>query len=83
MTPTRLEITRPQQIAPLSIGMRDAARLIGLSERRLAQLVRAGEIPHVRIDRRIVFRLASIDAWLAAREIAGNVSYPPDRGPTQ
>lgn len=68
MSPSRVEVVRPQSIQPLSVGMRDAARVIGISERRLAQLVAAGEVPHVRIDRRIVFRVATIDAWLAARE---------------
>ncbi len=71
VTPTRLEIVRPQSLPPLSIGTRDCARLVGISERRLLQLVAAGRIPHVRIDRRIVFRLASVDAWLAAQERGG------------
>lgn len=68
LTPARLEIVKPQVLPPLSVGMRDCARLIGLSERRVSQLVAAGEIPHVRIDRRILFRLATLDTWLTRHE---------------
>jgi DNA-binding XRE family transcriptional regulator len=31
VTPTRIEITRPQSVPPLAVGLNDAARLLGIS----------------------------------------------------
>ena len=53
---------------PLALGMAQAARMLGISERTLFTLVRSGGMPHIRIGRRVLFRRASLDAWLHARE---------------
>jgi len=65
-----LTITRPRDLAPLAVGLRDAARMLGVSDRHLATLARAGEVPSVMIGGRRLFRLATLDAWLADRETA-------------
>jgi excisionase family DNA binding protein len=45
----------------------------GWSQQKIRALVRAGEIPHLRLGRRhnsIHFRESVIDAWLHSREVA-------------
>lgn len=76
MTSDLLEVVAPQTLPPLAVGMRDAARLIGLSPRRLQQLALAGEIPSVKIDGRRLFRLATLDRWLAERETSATGVAP-------
>ena len=45
-----------------------AADFLGLSPTALRRLERAGEIPSVRIGRRVLFRRESLAAFLEARE---------------
>lgn len=47
-----------------------AAKYIGISYWKLLELAKAGRVPHVRIDGRILFRRESLDQWLAAQERA-------------
>jgi len=35
---------------------------------RLLEMVKAGEIPHCRVGRRILFRRSVLDQWMAERE---------------
>ncbi len=50
----------------LLIGPRDAAVMLDLSERKLWQLTKDGAIPFAKIDRRKVYPLAGLHAWIAA-----------------
>ncbi|HEY8645037.1 MAG TPA: helix-turn-helix domain-containing protein [Gaiellaceae bacterium] len=61
--------TKPQ---PLLIGVRDACTLLDVSVPSLRKLVRAGELPAVRIDTRIRIARADIDAFIERRrDLAG------------
>ena len=59
-------VAKPRDLVPLAVGLRDAARLLGVSDVHLKKFL--GEIPHLRIGGRLLFRVASLDAWLAQRE---------------
>ena len=48
----------------------EAAELLGLSAWTVYDLVRRREVPHIRIGRRILFRQASLLAWMTEREAA-------------
>ena len=48
----------------LAVGLAEAAELLGVGRSTLHRMVRAGEIPHVRIGRRIIFPMAALNAWL-------------------
>lgn len=63
-----LTITRPRDLAPLALGLRDAARMLGVSERHLQKLALAGDVPSAMIGGRRVFRLATLDRWLTELE---------------
>ena len=49
----------------------EVAGYIGLSKDFVYALVAKNEIPHIRIGSRIVFKRASIDAWMNSIEKGG------------
>lgn len=51
-----------------TIEAAEAAEILGLSTWTLYDLARRHAIPHVRVGRRVLFRRASILAWLDAQE---------------
>ncbi len=53
------------------IGMADAARMIGVSARTLWSMANAGELPIVRIRRRVLFNVAALREWVDARTKGG------------
>jgi excisionase family DNA binding protein len=57
----------PQAASPLAVGSKAAAQRLGISERLLWTLGRSGELPHVRIGKRKLFRVADLEAFLEAR----------------
>lgn len=54
----------------LLVGLRDAARMLSVSQRTLWQLAADGALPSVRIRRRLLFSPASLQRWIAERESA-------------
>jgi hypothetical protein len=54
--------TTPRYVA--TIG---AARMLDLGVDRVRQLARAGELPHIVVDGRRVYRVADVDALRARR----------------
>jgi len=55
--------------APLLLDAHEAARSLRLSERTLWARTKAGEIPHVRIGRRVLYSPAALERWLAGLRI--------------
>lgn len=51
---------------------RRTAKAMSISDRSLWTLTHTGEIPHVRIGRRVLYRPESVQQWLAGREQRGN-----------
>ncbi len=49
---------------PLAVGMTEAARILGIGKRKLWELTNRGEIPHIRISRRVLYSIADLQAWL-------------------
>lgn len=58
---------RPADLAPLAVSKKEAARLLSVSERTLFQLVVDGEIPVIRLKRKVLFRPADLNAWLLSK----------------
>ena len=55
----------------LLLSAREAAHRLRVSERTLWTLTQRGDVPHVRIGRRVLYRPATLNAWLATREQTG------------
>lgn len=58
-------INEPQLVLhPLSYDATTVAKVLGLSERKVWQMVKAKEIPHKRYGGRVVFPAQAIVEWL-------------------
>lgn len=55
--------TRPD-LAAIGLRARDAARLLGISERLLWQLTNAREVPHLRLGRAVIYPRRLLERWL-------------------
>jgi excisionase family DNA binding protein len=56
---------------PLALRRRDAARLLGLSERALWTLTNRGDVPHVRLGKSIRYPVEALQTWLQRRTKGG------------
>lgn len=63
--------------AALSVGMRDASRLTGLSRSSLYRLIASGELLAFRSGGRRLIRVAELTRYLADRERADNGQMRP------
>lgn len=61
--PTDLRPANPA----LAVNAKDAARILGISPRLLWTYTNCGEIPHLRLGRRLLYPLAALNAWIAAK----------------
>lgn len=57
-----------EKIDPLALRPRDAAAALGISLSTLDRLTRDGQIPHVRVNRLVLYRVESLRDWLKNRE---------------
>lgn len=56
---------------PLLIGMNEAARLLSLSPRTVWSMANSGELPTVRVRRRVLFNVEALRAWIDAQTQGG------------
>lgn len=66
-----IRVVPARQIAPLAVGLPEAARIIGLSERTVRELVKAGRLPVSQpagIGGKLLFRMARLEEFLASSE---------------
>jgi excisionase family DNA binding protein len=62
-------VTAPQPTTDaLLMSVRETARRMSISIRKLHAITRAGEIPCVRIGSRVLYSPASIQAWIQKHE---------------
>lgn len=69
------EMFRPDVVPvtePIALGQEQAAEALGLSTRTVRALVARGELPCIRVGRRVLFRRATLDQWLRDRERLGD-----------
>lgn len=65
---------RTERPEPLSLRPREAARSLGISEKSLERLTKAGEIPSVLVGRCRLYEVEELKAYLASRRtMAGRV----------
>lgn len=55
----------------LALRPREAARALGIGERLLWDMTSRGEIPCVRIGRRVVYPVSVLHDWLAKQAVGG------------
>jgi len=66
----------------LLLSTREAARALGVSTRTLWSLTfnRRPGLPHVRIGRRVMYRLSDLEAWIERNRIASPAEGQTDAG---
>ena len=52
---------------PLALRPREAAKALGIGRRLLWELTNRGEIPHLRLNRAVVYPTDQLRAWLAEK----------------
>ena len=60
-----------EKIDPLALRPRDAAAALGISPSTLDRLTKDGQIPHVKINRLVLYRVETLRRWLEEREEVG------------
>jgi excisionase family DNA binding protein len=73
---TRGNTSHQQSSSPISsetllIDVDAVARLLNVSSRTVWTLTSTGQLPHLRIGRRVLYSVASIRAWTEAKLTAG------------
>jgi hypothetical protein len=61
-----------KDLRPLAVRPQKAVEMLGISISSLRRLTIAGEIPKVKHGKKVFYRVATLDAWLARREAAQN-----------
>jgi excisionase family DNA binding protein len=59
---------------PLLLSAKETAKLLGISERTLFTLTKAGDVPHIRIGRRIMYPRTSLVEWIEQRSAGQNLA---------
>lgn len=57
--------------APILVGIEDVARMLNISSRTVWTLTVSGNLPHVRIGRRVLFPVDAVREWTASRISSG------------
>ncbi|GDX95747.1 hypothetical protein LBMAG47_14110 [Planctomycetia bacterium] len=61
-------LSTPERVVdPLALRPRDAARVLGISERLLWDWTRTEGVPHVRIGNVVLYPVEVLKNWLAAK----------------
>jgi len=61
----------------LALRPKQAAAALGIGERLLWSKTNAGEIPHVRIGRAVIYPVAALEQWLIKKVADGRRSESP------
>ncbi len=59
--------SQPRKEARLTVNRREAAQMLGISERLLWTLTNAGEVPHVRLGARVLYPVKALNEWIEER----------------
>lgn len=63
-------MNQAEQIAPLSVGVEDAARIVGFSRSGIYELIASGELRAFKLGRRRLILMTELKEWVerTARE---------------
>ena len=58
------------RVVPLLLSIKEAAIMLGVCERTVWTLAHERQLPYVQIGRRVLFRHAALESWIAQQEKA-------------
>lgn len=67
-------MSTPQHPTALSISVREAAALTSFSEYEIRNAVNSGQLPAIRLGRRIAILTTDLKAWLESLKKVGDVA---------
>jgi len=69
----------PNPSEPLLIGVEEVARLLNVSPRTVWTLTATGELPHLRIGRRVLYSSEGVRSWTQSRlqAVVPTAATPP------
>lgn len=59
---------------------KEAAQYLGIGYWKLLELAKAGKVPHIRLDGRLLFRRETLDRWMEEQEQASMRQEPVQVG---
>ena len=71
---TGLFLPEPESSLRLLIDVHDTARALSICERTLATMTKAGEIPHVRVRKRVLYAPHVLRQWIDGRTQGGGAA---------
>ena len=66
-----------QPLQPLSLRPREAAKALGISLSTLERLTRSGDIPSVKLNHMVLYTVATLKAWLDAKQASTTKALRP------
>ena len=60
---------KQEQIERLAVSPREAARMIGISERSLFDLLKAGQLPHRKLKRKILISMQALRDFVNGTDV--------------
>ena len=72
--PMHLDNSIPQQSSPgtkMTLSVREAAEMIGISKPKMYELIREGEIPSIHVGKKIVIARQALLDWLSEGDTNG------------
>lgn len=51
---------------PLALSVSDAAKRLGIGRNSAYEAIKRGELPHLKVGRRVLIPVAALERWLAA-----------------
>lgn len=64
-------MTSAEQIAPLSVSVEDAARIVGYSRSGVYELIASGDLKAFKLGRRRLILMTELKAWIERAAKAG------------
>ena len=66
------ETNRETNPPSLLLSLAEASKAINLCERTVWSLVNSGELPHLRVGRRVLISRGALERWIAEKETNGH-----------
>lgn len=56
---------------PWAYSVKETTRILGIGARKLFDMTKRGEIPHIKLGKRVLYPVAQLRAWLEAQTKKG------------
>ncbi len=67
-----------EETAPLLVSIEEAARLLSISTRTVYRLIEDASLPYIKLGRRTLVSVASLENWIADQEVGASSPVPTD-----